>query len=796
MMQIPLYGKSRQLLVDGLVEQFDYVNKTSEARWISLEAPSGWGKTRVIHEFYARLSLDRQDKKYWPPSILDSSSTEGMKINDMRKQTFPASKLFDREPGALPAYMWWGISALKKNGSEINSFKWDMEQLADHDDCLEAAWGQLANFRQKHMTVFNKSNARKAGAKVTEEAISDSIQEAIVTLAETSIPLLGLTTSLGKLGIKKYKRAKNRSEAVKTGGILKESTIYDDIIEETLIIIKRIAVPGLPIILFIEDFHNANPVLLEFITKLIRSNSSILVITTSWPGELNNIKKLQSLFGQKEINSRILRIRHDAETPDGFPAGASMSELSHDARASIVRFYYPRVNIDTLNLLLEKYTNPLALKIVCNLGIFKRKFPNGDLSLQAKDIDRLPSKVRGLYEELWDELPDSAKLAMAYSLHAIPKEQNDWHDQLVQSAFDKIIASDQNLNALLSGDIARTQGWVHITSEWLRCFNESIQYDIAVNYSEEELRDSDISRFMELVAEEATKEPFDTFSPENINRAYLVISLNEQGLIGNRHALNAACFLMGSLIEQPRALHEVISLGKYAKALFNGLDDIQPEDNTKLYVHNILAYAYFNTGQLQQALELFEDLLKHLIRILGEDHPEVLITRQNRATAILETGDKKRALELLEDLLKHQIRVLGEDHPEVLRTRNNSATAILKTGDKKRALELLEDLLKHQIRVLGKYDLNVFKTRKDIAIIIAKTKDFDNATLLLKELLKDQTRILGENHPEVKDTMDKLKQIIVFASFDPTPHKKKSKVGRNDPCHCGSGKKYKKCCLH
>lgn len=24
---------------------------------------------------------------------------------------------------------------------------------------------------------------------------------------------------------------------------------------------------------------------------------------------------------------------------------------------------------------------------------------------------------------------------------------------------------------------------------------------------------------------------------------------------------------------------------------------------------------------------------------------------------------------------------------------------------------------------------------------------------------------------------------------------KKEKIGRNDPCHCGSGKKYKKCCL-
>ena len=28
-----------------------------------------------------------------------------------------------------------------------------------------------------------------------------------------------------------------------------------------------------------------------------------------------------------------------------------------------------------------------------------------------------------------------------------------------------------------------------------------------------------------------------------------------------------------------------------------------------------------------------------------------------------------------------------------------------------------------------------------------------------------------------------------------TPAVIKSKIGRNDPCLCGSGKKYKKCCL-
>ena len=28
----------------------------------------------------------------------------------------------------------------------------------------------------------------------------------------------------------------------------------------------------------------------------------------------------------------------------------------------------------------------------------------------------------------------------------------------------------------------------------------------------------------------------------------------------------------------------------------------------------------------------------------------------------------------------------------------------------------------------------------------------------------------------------------------PSPVRAKNKVGRNDPCPCGSGKKYKKCC--
>jgi SEC-C motif len=36
-----------------------------------------------------------------------------------------------------------------------------------------------------------------------------------------------------------------------------------------------------------------------------------------------------------------------------------------------------------------------------------------------------------------------------------------------------------------------------------------------------------------------------------------------------------------------------------------------------------------------------------------------------------------------------------------------------------------------------------------------------------------------------------------FAPPAPTrgPYRASPKLGRNEPCHCGSGKKYKKCCL-
>jgi len=51
------------------------------------------------------------------------------------------------------------------------------------------------------------------------------------------------------------------------------------------------------------------------------------------------------------------------------------------------------------------------------------------------------------------------------------------------------------------------------------------------------------------------------------------------------------------------------------------------------------------------------------------------------------------------------------------------------------------------------------------------------------------------------DLQEKFKnqpeEAAFFKPIDPTPEQlKRGKVGRNEKCPCGSGLKFKKCCLH
>ncbi|MFJ4242402.1 tetratricopeptide repeat protein, partial [Streptomyces iakyrus] len=82
-----------------------------------------------------------------------------------------------------------------------------------------------------------------------------------------------------------------------------------------------------------------------------------------------------------------------------------------------------------------------------------------------------------------------------------------------------------------------------------------------------------------------------------------------------------------------------------------------------------------SAGNLQRAIPLYEQNLTDSLRVLGDDHPNTLNSRNNLAYAYRSAGNLQRAIPLYEQNLTDSLRVLGDDHPNTLTFSNNLASA-------------------------------------------------------------------------------------------------------------------------
>ena len=141
------------------------------------------------------------------------------------------------------------------------------------------------------------------------------------------------------------------------------------------------------------------------------------------------------------------------------------------------------------------------------------------------------------------------------------------------------------------------------------------------------------------------------------------------------------------------------------------------DDQAVIKSRTELAWLHHQLGESDDALNLAQAVLPDQVRVLGADHPDTLVTRNNIASGTGRVGDSRAALELFEGLLPDHVRVLGADHPDTLRTRNNIAFWTGRVGDSRAALELLEGLLPDQVRVLGADHPDTLRTRNTIAFL-------------------------------------------------------------------------------
>ena len=160
-----------------------------------------------------------------------------------------------------------------------------------------------------------------------------------------------------------------------------------------------------------------------------------------------------------------------------------------------------------------------------------------------------------------------------------------------------------------------------------------------------------------------------------------------------------------------------------------------------------IAYAYLSAGRITEAVALLEQVLTNSTRILGQDHPHTLVSRNNLAGAYRKAGRITEAITLYEKVLTDSTRILGQDHPHTLVSRNNLAGAYLSAGRITEAITLYEKVLTDRTRILGQDHPHTLVSRNNLAGAYRKAGRITEAITLYEKVLTDRTRILGQDHP-------------------------------------------------
>ena len=190
-----------------------------------------------------------------------------------------------------------------------------------------------------------------------------------------------------------------------------------------------------------------------------------------------------------------------------------------------------------------------------------------------------------------------------------------------------------------------------------------------------------------------------------------------------------------------------IAVQNYSRLLFES-------EQIRLYLYRAFKYGHdlgieYKTVELSAAVEVIED-------VLGTDHPDTLMVRNNLAFAYRSVGRFDEAIELYERVLADQKWVLGPDHPNTLTTRSNLAGAYRSVGRFDEAIELFEWVLADRVRVLGPDHPDTLATRNNLAFAYHSAGHFDEAVNAWEELLPDCRRVLGLEHPLTKQVEKNL----------------------------------------
>ena len=735
----PFVGESRRLLVDGLVELFDDVKSTGMSRWVSLEAPSGWGKTRVGREFYARLAANQAQPAYWPAVIADRR----------RKVTFP--DVVERQADSVPEFLWWGIACSTRDDLPTNALITDLRQIEVHAPYVEVRWKQLATRWER-----SRDQVAQVGRMILEEGASEAAA-ASAQLVGSSIGL-GLVVRLARWTKHQAQERREQERLISESETLRIEPSLD-IIEDTAEILSRASRPGFPLVVLVEDLHKADGVLLQFVDALLTRVSHLLIISTTLPDVLEQKANLADLV---ERHSRHLhRVSYLQPAGDPFPAGAGMTALDRTARAEILQHYFPDAAKSTENALLERYVSPHDLEIVCCLPKHQKNHPVLRLDLDA--INRLPRGIKELYEEYWDQLPRPMRMGLSVAAVITPANINaiesgglrSWDNRLLRDVLRSLefpTAAGEEIVAELDV-VPNAYAWVHVIDDFLCSFSDDSQLAIASDRGFAML-DEELSDPRDTILELASRLLQGLGrAMSRTHEARTILALRAEGFMDDDGIVATAILtVLADLANPPREVRERLRVF----AQFHELDPHAIRANAARAIRSRGADALGEAGRVEEAITAYRDLLAELRLAFPGDHHDTLAAQVRLAGLFGEAGRVDDAVTALRHLLDEFRHALGDEHPDTLVTHSNLAHWLGEAGRVEEAIATYRELENYERCVLGDDHPNTLTTRSNLARWLTEAGHLDEAILIARGVLADQRHILGYDHPDTLVTRSNL----------------------------------------
>ena len=361
----------REAAVSRLVQDWDRVRAGTGPRVVFLSAPLGWGKTRIVQEFYSRLAANEGDG-YWPPRIVGTSAhldVSRLTLERKRLQPDPFPVAGD------PPYIWLSVHS-------------DPSEFGRPEEAYRALIEQL----QPHLSrMLRKRRLSSAAASTIRRSLL-----AFVPIPADIDTYLAVGDALKDLVVE-FRDGRSPARIVGADRTAEQAAQFWKLLSA---IWGKEGQGGPPIVLAIEDAHFISAVSVDLLRTLLTSTLPLLVVAAGRPVVEESDSRTAPF--SEFVHSNPSRLRVDV-----------LDRLSSTDLQSLVRTWHPGTDESLVRILAERTGgNPYALR----LALIRLRASRGQALVVNEDrLRRMPFDIHTQFEHLLWGMSDGARLSLAAS---------------------------------------------------------------------------------------------------------------------------------------------------------------------------------------------------------------------------------------------------------------------------------------------------------------------------------------------------------------------------------------------